>query len=285
MNDEENITIYQVGGSIRDQNMGTMSNKVNYAVEAESYETMKKYLIDESMNMTCKEGPRLRAIDADLLSGVSRLKMINDMHIENKKMYISKMLRNNILDTIEVACKAWPSDEMLTSKETQRLCGLLTKKTMEVVNIPIEDKRKISDVLGYIEKTLKGEDATNVFATLLVVGMVVYKTLKETGRKERQSCADILHLLFEDKLNESDVTAKEDRVKLCKAGLRTYSHSYNNDGARIITLGVVEGSMDKFRAELRSVLEVDFIDNTVRFRTQVDAIAYQDSAHIPVLEV
>ena len=254
MNDEEKITIYQVGGSFRNQIM-------------------------------CKEGPRLRAIDADLLSGVSRLKMINEMHIKNKKMYISKMLRNNILDTIEVACKAWPSDEMLKSKETQRLCGLLTKKTMEVVNIPIEDKRKISDVLGHIEKTLKGEDATNVFATLLVVGMAVYKTLKETGRKERQSCADILHLLFEDKLNEGDVTAKEDRAKLCKAGLRTYSHSYNNDGARIITLGVVEGSMDKFRAELRSVLEVDFIDNTVRFRMEVDAIAYQDSAHIPVLEV
>lgn len=230
------------------------------------------------MNMTCKEGARLRAIDADLLSGVSRIKAINDTTIQKERTHTARVLREKMLDIIEAARAAWPSDETLTSTETQRLYGLLAANT-GTVYISIEDKGKLSDVLGHIEKTLQCEDVANVFATLLVAGVALYKTLKETGKKEGQSCADVIHLMFEDALNEGDVTAKEDRAKLCEAGLRTYSHSYNNDGARTITLGVVEGSMDNFHTELRSVLGVDFLDDTVCFSEEADAISYQDTVH------
>jgi len=41
------VKIYQVGGSVRDELLGIKSKDIDYAVEAESYEVMRDYLIKE----------------------------------------------------------------------------------------------------------------------------------------------------------------------------------------------------------------------------------------------
>lgn len=40
------IKLYQVGGSVRDEILGIKSKDIDYAVEADSFEDMKKYLLD-----------------------------------------------------------------------------------------------------------------------------------------------------------------------------------------------------------------------------------------------
>ena len=110
MNDEEKITIYQVGDSIRDQIMGTMSDNVEYAVEAESYETMKKYLIDEEFDILLEE-PHFLTIRAKFPNSheVANFSLCRTDHQYNT------MQIGNILD--DLACRDFTINAIARDKD------------------------------------------------------------------------------------------------------------------------------------------------------------------------
>lgn len=59
-----NIRIYQVGGSVRDEIMGVPSNDIDYAVEAPSYNAMRDYIVNERGGHIFLENPEFVTIRA-----------------------------------------------------------------------------------------------------------------------------------------------------------------------------------------------------------------------------
>jgi tRNA nucleotidyltransferase/poly(A) polymerase len=62
------VKLYEVGGCVRDELMGTKSNDVDFAVEAESYETMRLYLVGMGFKIYI-EKPEFLTIRAQVPTG------------------------------------------------------------------------------------------------------------------------------------------------------------------------------------------------------------------------
>jgi tRNA nucleotidyltransferase/poly(A) polymerase len=59
------IKVYQVGGSIRDEYLGLKSKDIDYSIEAESYDKMKQYIIDSGGTIFL-ETPKYLTIRANI---------------------------------------------------------------------------------------------------------------------------------------------------------------------------------------------------------------------------
>lgn len=68
-----NVSLYKVGGCVRDELLGVKSKDIDYAVEAESFEAMEKYIVDNGGKIFLSKPEfftiraKLRGVDADFV--------------------------------------------------------------------------------------------------------------------------------------------------------------------------------------------------------------------------